>query len=294
MSSNTRFILLVLILIAGVVAAMLIVPRLTRSTLPNENTLNLGTTASTTEIDIVIRPPIELDFMTKAEVLQLRREAVHWYPALFTGEYRPAESIFGQIVDGLPWWGIAGQFYYGQGEESILGTSEESRFILNPYLLIAAEPHTFWDRTRVSEAQIRQPGFTFYCEPTHLRWKPGAAQVEVFYSSDCTARLDYRYFDLISYNARDFNLNYIYVSYVDSTNIGKNPEPTEAYAIPHYIHQGGSCGYPGGCNNMSPPSPPIDGLELTGLPARIVIWLWREMPDTIEKSPDLVYVIRFQ
>jgi hypothetical protein len=108
MSSNTRFILLVLILIAGVVAAMLIVPRLTRSTLPNENTLNLGTTASTTEIDIVIRPPIELDFMTKAEVLQLRREAVHWYPALFTGEYRPAESIFGQIVDGLPWWGIAG------------------------------------------------------------------------------------------------------------------------------------------------------------------------------------------
>lgn len=294
MSSSTRFILLVLILMAGVVAAILIVPRLTVSTQPNENALNVGATAPTTEVDIVVRPPMEFDFLTKAEILRHRREAVYWYPALLKGEYQPAESIFGQIVDGLPWWGIAGQFYYGQGDESILGTSEESRFILNPYLLIAAEPHTFWDRTRISEAQIRQPGFAFYCEPTRLRWLPQTSRVEVIYSSECAARIGYRYIDLISYNARDFNLNYIYVSYTDSINIGKNPQPTEAYAIPHYIHQGGSCGYSGGCNNMSPPSPPIDGLELTSLPARIVVWLWREMPDTLENPPDLVYVISFQ
>jgi hypothetical protein len=294
MSSNLRFVLLVLILLVGLVAAVLIVPRLTNTTQSNENSLNLGAMVPSTEVDIVIRPPIDFDLMTKAEVLQLRREAVYWYPDLITGEYKPSEAIFGQIVDGLPWWGIAGQFYYGQGEESIVGPSEESRFILNPYLLIAVEPHTFWDQSRVSEAQIQQPGFTFYCEPTRLRWEPYSAYAEVLYSSDCAARLGYRYFDLISYNARDFNLNYIYVSYPDSVNVDKNPKPTEAYAIPHYIHQGGSCGYPGGCNNMSPPSPPIDGLELTGFPAQIVIWLWREAPDTLERSPDMVYVIRFQ
>jgi hypothetical protein len=241
---------------------------------------------------------MDFDFMTKDQVLQLRTEAVYWYPDLIAGEYKPAESIFGQIVDGLPWWGLAGQFYYGQGDESIEGPAEESRFILNPFLLIAAEPHTFWDRSVISETQILQSEFTFYCEPTRLRWMPQEAFAEVHYSASCAARLGYRYFDLISYNARDFNLNYIFVSYPESVNINKNPQPTEPYAIPHYIHQGGSCGYPGGCNggcnNMSPPTPPIDALEITGFPAQVVIWLWRESPLTTYETPDMVYVIHFQ
>ena len=45
---------------------------------------------------------------------------------------------------------------------------------------------------------------------------------------------------------------------------------------------------------MSPPSPRIDGLELTGLPAQIVIWLWRESPASAADNPDMVYVFRFQ
>jgi hypothetical protein len=293
-TNNLRFILLALILLLGLIAAVLLVPRLLSKPPPNDNALNLGQAAPSSEIDLVIRPPIDFDFMTKDQVLQLRSEAVYWYPDLIVGEYKPAESIFGQIVDGLPWWGVAGQFYYGQGDESIEGPAEESRFILNPFLLVAAEPHTFWDRSVVSETQIRKPGFTFYCEPTRLRWRPQAASAEVHYSAECAARLGYGYFDLISYNARDFNLNYIYVSYSDSVNINKSPQPTGAYAIPHYIHQGGSCGYPGGCNNMSPPTPPIDALEITGYPAQVVIWLWRDLPDSPDESPDMVYVIRIQ
>jgi hypothetical protein len=292
--SNLRFTLIVLILVGIIVAAVLILPGRPRNPITNTNSLNIGAGAPIAKLDILLRDPMELDFMTKEEVLQLRKDAVSWYPDLLAGEYQPADSIFGQIVDGLPWWGIEGQYYFGQGEKSIEGPSEESRFILNPFLLIAVEPNLFWDRMQISESQIRQHGFRLYCEPTRLRWKPQESYAEVMYSADCAARLGYRYFDLISYNARDFNLNYIYVSYPDSLHVDKNPRPAEPYAIPHYIHSGGSCGYPGDCNNMSPASPPIDALELTGLPAQIVIWLWNERPDSLDQPADMVFVIQFQ
>jgi len=90
------------------------------------------------------------------------------------------------------------------------------------------------------------------------------------------------------------NLNYIYVSYADSQNITKGEKLSTAYAIPHFIHQGGSCGYPGGCNNMSPPTPEIDGVEITGYPAKIVAWLWEEEPNSIEETPDMIFVLYFK
>ena len=89
-------------------------------------------------------------------------------------------------------------------------------------------------------------------------------------------------------------MNYIYVSYEDYYNISKQNPPTAPYAIPQYIHQGGSCGYPGGCNNMSPPTPEIDSIRITGLPARTVTWLWRQKPASLEEPPDMVFVIYFQ
>ena len=261
---------------------------------PNLNSLAIGELAKANDLEIVIRPPVELDFKTKAEVLQLRRDAVYWYPSLLSSDYIPSESIFGQIIDGLPWWGLYGQFYYGSGEQSIHGPAEEARFILNPYLLIAAEPRSFWDRNQFAEDVILRPDFPIYCEPRKLSWKPASRQAEVFYDAQCVTTMDYRYFDLISYNARDMNLNYIYVSYNTSQNVTKNNPPDYAYAIPHYIHQGGSCGYPGGCNNMSPPTPEIDALQLLGLPAQIEIWLWNQEPTSIRSTPDFVYSIHFQ
>lgn len=67
--------------------------------------------------------------------------------------------------------------------------------------------------------------------------------------------------------------------------------PLDAYDNPQFIHKGGSCGYPGGCNNMSPQTPPIDGISLDDLPAKIVVWLWRTRPDSVEVKPDFKYTI---
>jgi len=90
------------------------------------------------------------------------------------------------------------------------------------------------------------------------------------------------------------NLNYLYVAYQDSSNISKLDAPASAYAIPHYLHRGGSCGYPGGCNNMSPDTPEISWIELTRLPARAVIRLWSRNPGAVERAPDMVFVIQFR
>ena len=216
------------------------------------------------------------------------------YPDLIIGDYRPAHAVFGQMEDHLPWWGTLGNFYYGPGEQSLAGPAEESRFILNPYLLVAAEVHSYWDPNVISESAARQPDFPLYCAPSQLRWQPRAAQAEVSYSTQCVQQAPSRFFDLIVYNARDLNLSYIYVSYADSLNIAKFDPPTSPYAIPQFIHRGGSCGYPGGCNNMSPPTPDIDALEVTGFPAQVVTWLWTRKPASLDTAPDMVFVIHFR
>ncbi len=281
---------------------------------PNWNKLAIGGKATSPPVEISINPAIELDFKSKGEVLDLRREVVTHYPELISGKYRPSDAVFGQIVDGLPWWGMAGQFYHGRGEKSIEGAAEESRFIMNPFLLVAADFYgaslasdgTYgWDSAKITEPALAHPNFPFTCGPYSLRWWPGEARAEAVYNvSLCMVEVSYwtiqpftliqSHFDLVAYNARDMNLNYIYVSYNDSSNIFKPEPPGSPTAIRHFIHQGGSCGYPGGCNNMSPPTPETDGLRLIRLPARVVIWLWEFKPRSLEHPADMTFVIRFE
>ena len=256
----------------------------------NRNKLAVGELAQVEFVRVVIEPPVEFDFKAREEILQLRQEAAARYSVLLSGRYKPSYDIFHQIKDGKPWYGVEGQFYYGTGERSIEGVSEEARFILNPYLLVAAEFNGFWNSV-LSEDQLE--GFPLYCAPHSLLWWPEESFAEVSYNASCVVERINIPLDLIAYNARDFNLNYIYVSYEDSINISNQDQPDYAYQIPQYIHLGGSCQYPGGCNNMSPATPEINGLQVTGLPAQVEIWLWQEQPDTIEHMPDMRFIIHF-
>src|SRR5688572_26979992 len=230
---------------------------------PNRNTLAMGAAAKVANLDLTIQAPAELDFLSKADVLNLRKDAILRYPDLIVGEYQPSDGVFGQIEDNRPWWGVTGHFYTGPGEASIEGPAEETRFLLNPYLLVGVEFGGLfysWDSARISDFDLNL-SFPFYCEAEQLRWFPSEARAEVTYNlSQYLARLNQwttrthglneAYFSLIAYNARDLNLNYIYVSYADSVNIFKPDAPTTVYNNPQYLHRGGSCGYPGGCNNM--------------------------------------------
>jgi hypothetical protein len=250
------------------------------------NRLALGGTARIDRLVIPINDPANLNNLSKAAVLALRTRAVGERPELVNGNYVPSESVFGQIVDGAPWWGIEGQFLNGPGNRSIEGAAEESRFLLNPFLLVAPEFSDWW--------QQGPPGVPLTCLPLALIWSPREAYGEVSYDAECIRARQRPEFDLIAYNARDLGLGHIYVSYADSKNVTKHLQSSDAYANPQFIHKGGSCGYPGGCNNMSPATPPIDGIQLEGLPATVVVWLWRAPPASIAQAPDMKFAIHFR
>jgi hypothetical protein len=279
------------IALLGLLAACLIVLWIIRLPKPNRNVLAIGEIAKVESVNIEIQLPIELDWRSKRQVLQLRIAAVRRHPELLASEYIPDEYVFGRIVDGLPWWGMEGQYFYGKGEMSIAGLSEEARFILNPYLLVAASMYDWW-QGRIAETELSTYPLT--CHSHDLRWWPQEARAEVAYDAECVKRGQNYRFIIIAYNARDFNLNYIFVSYQDSLNITKTEIPAIPLANPQFIHQGNSCGYPGGCNNMSPYTPEIDGLEITGLPARAVIWIWKHKPASTEQTPDMTFVLHFR
>ena len=254
------------------------------------NSLALGAAAKVDVVDIAVNAPAELNRMGKADVLARRQQAVMAYAQLLETDYVPSESVFGQMEGSANWWGIPGQFRRGPGPQSIEGPSEESRFILNPYLLVSPEFNDWWPDLSDAEAA----GFPFVCYPQTLRWLPREARVEATYNAACIAQRQHQEFDLIAYNARDLGLGYIYVSYEDSSNVSKLVPPHDAYENPQFIHKGGSCGYPGGCNNMSPQTPPIDGIRLHGLPAKLVVKLWRSRPVSVAAAPDLKYVLEFR
>lgn len=259
----------------------------------NSNMLAIGNLAKIDEIDIELHPAKEMDFMTKADVLNLRKDAVYNYPELIEGGYLPSNDIFGRIEDGRPWWGFHG-VSYGSGNKSIEGPSEQSTSILNPYLLAAPQFNLAWNMAFVPEAELGSARFPVQCEPYDLKWYPRQSRAEISYDAACVELGHHSAFSLIVYNARDFNLNYIYVSYDNSSNISKNNPPDIPHPIPHFLHRGGSCGYPGGCNNISPSTPFIDDIRITGQPARAVIWFWRNKPGSVKEKPDMKFVIYFK
>jgi hypothetical protein len=274
-----------------IIAAILVVVWVLKMPNRNQNTLAIAEVAKAESVDVVIQSPIELDFLSKSEIYQLRREAVEQYPQLYISDYAPSKSVFGQIVDGLPWWGLEGQFFYGNGEKSISGPSEESRFLLNPYLLVAADFYDDW-RGRITADQVSS--FPLTCLPRRLRWYPPESRAEVTYDAACVRRGGHFTFGLIAYNGRDWHLDHLYVSYPDSLNITKSDMPTKVYPNPQYIHQGNSCGYPGGCNNMSPYTPEISHLVITALPAKTTVWLWEHKPTSTQATPDMVFELHFR
>ena len=281
----------------------------------HQNRLAIGRQAVTTAALVVdIAAPAEFDFKSKVKILDWRKEAVMRHPELIQGKYEPSDAVFGQIADQVSWWGIEGEFFHDSGAKSIEGASEESRFVLNPFLLVTAEllglsiwqqENLEWDRNRISEKDLKDPEFPFYCKPQALVWQPQQARAEVSY--DVSAHMsklnqwaveplgiEHATFDLIAYNARDLGLEYLHLSLGDSRNISQMNPPEHVFRITHFLHRGGSSGYPGGSNNMSPFTPAICNIRIVQLPAEACIRLWWEKPEDVTDAPDMTFVIRFR
>ncbi|MEM5775096.1 MAG: hypothetical protein AAGU05_08870, partial [Anaerolineaceae bacterium] len=230
----------------------------------NTNTLAIGRNYVVDSLNIPITDPVELDGLTRDQVYALRQEAVMEYPWLLYTTYQPSRSVFDSLEDGLSWWGIPGWYYYGKGDHSASGLSKEAMLLLNPYVLLSAEftglstntrqtKSAFWNESLINEAVLAKESFPFTLQPENLRWWPERARVEVTYNlSRYLAAVNYYTvqtyrpadvtFDLIGYNARDLNLNYIWVQYDQSLNISREIYPGEIIQISHHLQHNNDCG----------------------------------------------------
>jgi hypothetical protein len=250
--------------------------------------------ATSDTVEISINLPSELDFLTKAEILNLRRQRVFEHPELVDKDYRPSEAVFGQIQDKRPWWGMQGIFYHGAGNKSIDGPSEESRYLLNPFLLLALqEMYAYVIYEPVVSAKLAYP------EPVKLIWEKNRRWAKAKFAVRDFLNFLKRYktpdagtneFYLVDYNARDFGFNFLALIPEKSVNITTPMQGGKAYPLVQYIHCGGSCGYPGGCNNMSPHEEHLR-IKAVSLPALAYFKLWRKQPASTSQEADLVFKI---
>lgn len=270
------------------------------------NELSLGRSArSAGPVDIQIMPPADFNFRTRADIFDMRRREVLKHYDLLKGNYAPDDSVFGRMEDRRPWWGTVGQGYYGKGERSIVGPSIVSYSILNPFVLACLHVTPGLPRS-AGEAALARSGYLALFQATGLRWWPREGKGEVtFLVSNCENQLSSAFgtrtnvvshlraaLDLI--NARDLGLNYFYIPPAGAYNMQVGIPMREAMTIPQFVHCGGSCGYPGGCNNVSPRMAQLDDLEIVQLPARVMFMFWKNAPCIGHEAADMIFTVNFQ
>ena len=246
-----------------------------------------------------VNPPRELDFLDKEDIFRVRNDMIQSYPIFFQGNYRAdTGSVFRQIESGKPWWGLKGLLCYGPGKHSIEGESDESRFIDNPFLLVSMEEgHALVLMKEDEYCPLSYP------EPTGISFDSDTRIFKVNYNVSAHERViediaqDHHMnapkmrYSFNGRNAIDFGVPYAYLE--ESQNIrflnGKNLQ-TEPYRFRDFIHVGGSCGYPGGCNNGSPYQAETE-FQIDDYPAYARFKLWRQAPTSPDSPADLIYEI---
>ena len=244
-------------------------------------------------IDVALEPMINLNFKSKKEILMLRKKYVLKHPELLNGVYKPSEAVFGQIVDFKSWWGIKGYHFYGPGPRSIEGPSEQSKFVANPFLLVGLND-LYVHRANI--AQLKPEAI--YLIPKKLLWSADKSSGTVTYDISGFIReaLEYEYdhigeLQLVTYNAIDMGFRFCRIDTEKSVNITMQKQaPGGIIQLKQYIHCGGSSGYPGGSNNVSPYEPELM-LNFSRMPAKVYIELWKEMPSGQHQKADMVFII---
>lgn len=238
-------------------------------------------------IDIPVNRPVPLSYKTKAEVYNLRKNAVN--NSIFKNpDYEPSDTVFGQIEDGKPWKSLNACSVNGRSD--INGASEESRFILNPTILVAA--------TNDFRLHCTDNNKILHLTPISVKYFEPNKEIIVTYDRFDINTLDYNtYYEFNGLNARDFGYKYAYIDkekttydliFVNGQNIGN-----QIVEFKNYIHTGGSCGVPGGCNNGSPNQPMLDfhNSHRWNTPYKqyreIYIKLWKNMPKSPQDEADI-------
>ena len=97
--------------------------------------------------NIKINLPSEYNYMSKNQIYRLRIKYVK-DSLFYNANYEPSEEVFGQIVDGKPWWGLIScdeLNYKGDYHQRIEGDSKVSVQMNNPNALVGLSmPYLPW------------------------------------------------------------------------------------------------------------------------------------------------------
>lgn len=251
-----------------------------------------------------INPASEYDYLSKQQIFDIRKQ--HVKNSLFNKEnYEPNSAVFGSIVDNKPWWGsikCSQLNYKGDYHENIQGPSKVSVQMNNPNALVGLSmPYIPWDIGTNKE----------FCTSDYSNFSPISLKydekdrliIAQYYLTKnflkLRTKVNNRYtrylIQLSGLNARDFGYDYMYI--FDTKNIKMYSEYNNATedisTFRDYIHQGGSCKYKDGCNNISPMQNDLI-FSIKGLPAEINIKLWKKKPINKYVQADMYYKIIFE
>ena len=276
----------------------------------NPNALAVGKAAKTQGAFVVkVNPVASFNWKTREEVLNMRRREINKYPQLLLNSYKPFEPIWSAVADKRPWWGTAGSGVWGEGPRSIEGPAEESRFVLNPYLLVGANPSTLyiWNQAAIKKEDINNPDFPYFWYPESVVFNAEKSMATATFNISKYQQLISKsgklknpltfpsQFSLVAYNARDFGYEYIWLNLSKSVNVLNDNRCRQPVFIRQMLHCGGTCQYDFfGCNNMSPFIKEIDRCRFTGLPARAAVYLWRDEPESVVVKPDFTFLLEFK
>ena len=250
-----------------------------------------------------INPASEYDYLSKQQIFDIRKQ--HVKNSLFNKEnYEPNSAVFGSIVDKKPWWGsirCSQLNYKGDYHENIQGPSKVSVQMNNPNALVGLSmPYIPWDIGTNKE----------FCTSDYSNFSPISLQydeedkliIAKYYLTKnflkLRTKVNNRYtrylIQLSGLNARDFGYDYMYI--FDTKNIKMysdyNNATKDISTFRDYIHQGGSCKYKDGCNNISPMQNDLI-FSVKKMPAEINIKLWKKKPINKYIKADMYYKIIF-
>ena len=230
---------------------------------------------------------------SKAEIYRLRKKVVG--NSIFaSSNYEPSEAVFGSIESGKPWIDANPCTEPSTRLQGVNGTSEESRFINNPTMLVAIEyPFQFSNYRSIEWCQDR----ITHMVPQKIEYSRNKNEIIVTYNYlPFMAPTNTGYFYTFNgLNARDLGYKYAYIDmtkstykpiFMNQTNIGNS-----IIEFQNFIHLGGSCKHEGGCNNGSPRQTYLefqdDFKEYKYQNREIYIKLWKNRPNSPSAPADI-------
>jgi hypothetical protein len=251
----------------------------------------------------------EFNGLTKDQILSKRNEEiVKLAEILEVTDYVANSDVFSQIQSDKPWWGLHGLMYYGPGPLSTTGPSIRSGSILNPLILIWP---SFFETALVSANAWKEPklnspevlALKLYPEVSDIVLDASHHRIEVTYQvshfktyleSYLKGKLPEIPLDFEGVNARDLGYPYVLLEPHGSKGIFKTvPSGAPFTESNAFYHVGNSCGFNGGCNNLSPKIPALSDWSLHTLPAQAAFKLWKSEPANITMDADVEVLLKF-